>query len=326
MCLQRIVDTRNKPIEDREVRSIFNSPIGDGGNFIGAANLVMKYGIVPKQAMPETYQSENTKSIRTVLSMKLREYGLALRAAKSRKEAMALKAEQLSEIYRILVQCMGVPPTEFEWTMRNRNGKVISTEKYTPMSFYEKFIAEDLKSNYVVFLNNPTFEYGKVYQSKRGAHVYDGKKWEVLNLPMDRIKEMAIASIKDNTAMYLSCDVGKYRKSNGVLDLNNFDYESLFHTSFSMNKQQRILTRASGGTHAMTLIAVDLDENGKPRKWMVENSWGKTSGYEGKIIITDEWFDEYVFNLAIERKYIPKDILDMLKQKPKKFPNKLKTK
>ncbi|MBR4970027.1 MAG: C1 family peptidase [Alistipes sp.] len=326
MCLQRIVDTRNKPIEDREVRSIFSSPIADGGNFIGAANLVMKYGIVPKQAMPETYQSENTKSIRTVLSMKLREYGLALRAAKSRKEAMALKAEQLSEIYRILVQCMGVPPTEFEWTMRNRNGKVISTEKYTPMSFYEKFIAEDLKSNYVVFLNNPTFEYGKVYQSKRGAHVYDGKKWEVLNLPMDRIKEMAIASIKDNTAMYLSCDVGKFHsRSKGVLDLNNFDYESLFHTSFSMNKQQRILTRASGGTHAMTLIAVDLDENGKPRKWMVENSWGKTSGYEGKIIITDEWFDEYVFNLAIERKYIPKDILDMLKQKPKKFPNKLKT-
>ncbi len=162
--LQKIIDTRNLPVNDGKVQRLFGSPIGDGGNFKGVANLVTKYGVVPKEVMPETYQSEHTKAYRSVLTQKLRIFGLELRAAKSRKEAMALKEKQLVEVYRILAECMGVPPTEFEWTMRNRKGKVISTKKYTPKSFYEEYIAEDLKGNYVVFMNNPVYEYGKLYK------------------------------------------------------------------------------------------------------------------------------------------------------------------
>lgn len=317
--LQKIIDTRNLPVNDGKVQRLFGSPIGDGGNFKGVANLVMKYGVVPKEVMAETYQSEHTKAYRSVLTQKLRMFGLELRAAKSRKEAMELKEKQLTEVYRILTECMGVPPTEFEWTMRNRKGKVLSTEKYTPKSFYEKYIAEDLKGNYVIFMNNPIYEYGKLYKGKGGSHVYDGESWEFLNLPMERIKEMAIASIKDNTAMYLSCGVGYFKKG-GALDLNNYDYESLFRTSLTVNKYDGVVSRAIGSNHAMTLIAVDLDEKGKPRKWMVENSWGANNGFKGNLIMTDEWFDKYVFNVAIERQYIPEDILKMLKQKPTKLP------
>jgi bleomycin hydrolase len=132
---------------------------------------------------------------------------------------------------------------------------------------------------------------------------------------------MAIASIKDNTAMYFSCDVGKFlNRKQGTLDIANFDYESLFCTSFPMNKRERVMTYASGSSHAMTLIAVDLDAEGKPRKWMVENSWGSTSGYRGNLIMTDEWFNEYMFRLVVERKYVPQDVLDMLKQKPTMLP------
>ncbi len=317
--LQKIIDTRNLPVNDGKVRQLFGRPIGDGGNFKGVANLVMKYGVVPKEVMAETYQSEHTKAYRSVLTQKLRMFGLELRAAKSRKEAMELKEKQLTEVYRILTECMGIPPTEFEWTMRNRKGKVISTEKYTPKSFYEKYIAEDLKGNYVIFMNNPIYEYGKLYKGKGGSHVYDGESWEFLNLPMDRIKEMAIASIKDNTAMYLSCGVGYFKKG-GALDLNNYDYESLFRTSLTVNKYDGVVSRAIGSNHAMTLIAVDLDANGKPRKWLVENSWGPNNGFKGNLIMTDEWFDKYVFNVTIERQYIPEDILKMLKQKPTKLP------
>ncbi|MBQ5836080.1 MAG: C1 family peptidase [Alistipes sp.] len=317
LFLQAVIDTRSLAFDDRKVDWLFAHPIGDGGQFTGVSNLVMKYGAVPKEAMPETYQSNNTRNMRTILSLKLREYGLALRAAKSDKAASALKVEQLTEIYRILVECLGVPPTEFEWTHRNRKGEVISTERYTPKAFYDKYIGEDLEQNYVMIMNDPTREYGKVYEIEYDRHVYDGENWLYINLPIERVKEMAIASIKDNTAMYFSCDVGKFLdRKKGTLDLANFDYESLFNTSFPMDKRERVMTHASGSSHAMTLIAVDLDKEGKPRKWMVENSWGAKSGYKGNLIMTDEWFNEYMFRLVVERKYVPQDILDMLNQKP----------
>ena len=317
LFLQAIIDTRNLPLSDRKVDWLLHNPISDGGQFTGVSNLIMKYGVVPKEVMPETFQSNNTRNMRTILSLKLREYALALRNAKSEKAASALKVQQLTEIYRILVECLGVPPTEFEWTHRNRSGEVVSTEKYTPQSFYKKYIGEELEENYIMVMNDPSREYGKVYEIEYDRHVYDGHNWLYINLPIERIKEMAIASIKDNTAMYFSCDVGKFfDRTKGTLDLANYDYESLFRTSFPMNKRERIQTYASGSSHAMTLIAVDINKEGKPCKWMVENSWGAKSGYKGNLIMTDEWFNEYMFRLVVERKYVPQDVLDMLKQKP----------
>ncbi len=321
LFLQAIIDTRALPFDDRKVDWLLRHPIGDGGQFTGVSNLIMKYGIVPKEAMPETFQSNNTRHMRTILSLKLREYALALRAAKSDKAASALKVEQLTEIYRILVECLGVPPTEFEWTMRNRKGEVVSTAKYTPKSFYDKFIGEDLEGNYIMVMNDPSREYGKVYEIEYDRHVYNGDNWLYINLPIERIREMAIASIKDNTAMYFSCDVGKYfDRKKGTLDLKNYDYESLFRTSFPMSKSQRIQTYASSSSHAMTLIGVDIDDEGKARKWLIENSWGVKPGDKGKLIMTDNWFSEYMFRLVVERKYVPQDILDMLNQKPIMLP------
>ena len=155
------------------------------------------------------------------------------------------------------------------------------------------------------------------------CHVYDGKNWLYVNLPVERIKEMAIASIRDNTAMYFSCDVGKFfSRSKGTLDLANFDYESLTGVKFGMNKRERVQTHASGSSHAMTLIAVDVDKTtGAPKKWMVENSWGASAGYKGCLIMTDEWFNEYMFRLVVAKKYVPQDILEMLNQTPVKLPS-----
>ena len=189
------------------------------------------------------------------------------------------------------------------------------------MSFYQEYLGEDLEGNYVMVMNDPTREYGKVYEIQYDRHVYDGENWVYLNLPIERVKEMAIASIKDNTALYFSCDVNKYINSSlGTLDLANIDYESLFDTEFPMNKRERVQTFASGSSHAMTLIAVDLDENEQPKKWMVENSWGASSGYRGNLIMTDEWFEEYMFRLVVEKKYVPADLMKMLDQKPIMLP------
>ena len=321
LFLQAIIDTKNEAIDSRQVEWLLKNPIGDGGQFTGVSNLIMKYGVVPKSAMPETFQSNNTDEMRTIIKLKLREFALALRAEKSEKSAMALKTKMLTEIYRILAECVGVPPTEFEWTRYDKDGNPVSTKTYTPKSFYNEYIGADLENNYIMVMNDPTREYYKVYEINLDRHVYDGENWVYLNLPIEKIKEMAIASIKDNTAMYFSCDVRKFwNKDKGTLDLNNTDYASLFRTSFPMTKKERIQTFASGSTHAMTLIAVDLDEQGTPKKWMVENSWGEKSGYKGNLIMTDEWFNEYMFRLVVEKKYVPADVMELLNQTPIMLP------
>ena len=316
LFLQGVIDTRDLPFDDRKVDWLFSNPLSDGGQFTGVSNLIVKYGVVPSEAMPENYQSNNTSNMGNLLKLKLREDGLALRAAAAEgcKDAKLrqMKVAQLSEIYRMLALCLGEPVKEFEW-----KGKT-----YTPKSFYDEFIGEDLENNYVMIMNDPCREYGKVYEIDYDRHVYDGHNWLYINLPVERIKEMAIASIKDNTAMYFSCDVGKFLdRKKGVLDIANFDYESLMGVSFGMDKKQRVQTHASGSSHAMTLIAVDVcEETGKPVKWMVENSWGPASGYQGCLIMTDEWFNEYMFRLVVEKKYVPADVLKMLEQTPVQLP------
>ena len=269
--------------------------------------------------MPETYSSENTSQIARLVGLKLREFGLQLRdeAAKGVKVSAleAKKTEMLSTVYRMLALAFGEPVERFTWTM---NGE---TKEYTPQSFYQEYLGNDLTNNYVMLMNDPSREYYKCYEIDFDRHVYDGKNWTYVNLPVEDIKAMAIESIKDSTMMYFSCDVAKFLDSKrGTLDLKNFDYESLMGTTFGMNKKQRVQTFASGSSHAMTLMAVDLDKDGKPKKWMVENSWGAEAGYKGHLIMTDEWFDEYMFRLVVEKKYVPEKVLNILKQKPIRLP------
>ena len=325
LFLQAVIDTYKKDFSDKEVEWLFKNPLSDGGQFTGVANLVAKYGVIPADAMPETYNANNTNSISNLMTLKLREDGLILREMAAKKgikatDLTAKKTEMLGEIYRMLALAYGVPPTTFTWTHRNAKGEVVSTEEYTPMSFYEKFAKQDF-SNYYMVMNDPTRPYYKVYEIQYDRHVYDGDNWKYLNLPMDKIAPMCIASIKDSTMMYFSCDVGKFLdREKGYMDPANYDYESLLGVSFNMNKEQRVRTFASGSRHAMTLCAVDLDENGQPKKWMVENSWGPNYGHNGFLIMSNEWFNEYMFRVVLEEKYIPADIKAILNQEPIMLP------
>ena len=323
LFLQAVIDTKHLPMDDRKVEWLFKNPLNDGGQFTGVSNLVMKYGVVPAEVMPENYQSNNTAQVGNLIKLKLREYGLVLRAQKDRRAPVALKTEMLKEIYSMLVRAYGVPPTEFEWTRHDKDGNPIETKTYTPRSFYQEYFGGiDLEKDFVMVMNDPSREYYKVYEIEYDRHVYDGDNWVYLNLPIEEVEKLAIASIKDNTAMYFSCDVGKYLLSKkGTLDIANFDYESLMGVEFPMNKEERIRTFASGSSHAMTLIAVDLDEEGNAKKWMVENSWGPSSGWKGNLIMTDEWFEEYMFRVVVDKKYIPAEILKLLEQKPIMLPS-----
>ena len=324
LFLQAIIDTRKQPMDDRTVNWLFTNPLSDGGTFTGVADLVAKYGIVPKGVMPETYASNNTSQFTTFLKRKLREDALILRAnAKmSEKQLQELKEKQLSKIYKMLCLGLGQPVKEFTWAPKDNKGKNIGTPKtYTPQSFYQEFIGLDLQNDYIMLMNDPSREYWKTYEIEYDRHTYDGHNWKYVNVPMDDIKQAAVASIKDSTMMYFSCDVSKYLdRKRGIADLSNYNFDEIFGVTFGMDKAQRVKTYDSGSTHAMTLMAVDIDDEGNTKKWMVENSWGASHGHNGHIIMTDEWFDNYMFRLVIDKKYASEQIIKANQQKPIMLP------
>ena len=322
LMLQNVIDNASKPLDNPRMQFFFKNPISDGGTFCGVSDLVEKYGVVPMEVMPETYSAENTSRMAKIVSSKLREYGLELRKMvadkKSKTAIKARKKEMLGSIYRILVLSLGEPVKTFTFAFKDKNGKQIGKAKtYTPQEFYKETVGGPLNGTFIMVMNDPRRPYYKTYEIEYDRHTYDGHNWKYVNLPMEDIAKMAIASLKDSTKMYTSYDVGKQLdRKRGYLDLDNYDYATLFGTTFPMNKAERIATFDSGSTHAMTLTAVDLDENGQPKKWKVENSWGATYGQNGCLIMSNPWFNEYTFRLVVDNKYVPENIMKVAQQKP----------
>ena len=321
LFLENIIATADRAMDDRDVTFYFQSPVGDGGVWNLFYNIAEKYGVVPKSVMPETAHSNNTSQMVRIINERLRAGGYNLResiaAGKKEKAIQNDKIVILKDIYRILALCLGEPPTEFAWRYKDKDGN-IKTLKTTPLEFYKSIVEEDYNpSHYIMVMNDPTREYYKIYEIQNYRNTIEGVNWVYLNLPNEEIKASALASIKNDEAMYVSCDVGKQSDyKSGILDVNNYDYESLLGVSLQMDKKARILTRQSGSSHAMTLIGCDTDENDVPTKWEFENSWGAGSGNGGYLTFTDEWFDEYLFRIVLHRNYLSEKAIQALDSEP----------
>lgn len=320
LMLQGCVDTGNKDFNDPEVDFLFSNPMSDGGTFCGVIDLVDKYGLVPMSIVPETFSAENTSRMRALVSSKLREYGLKLRKmvadGKSAADIKAEKTNQLKTIYHMLCMAYGTPVKEFTYAHVDKDGKPVGEAKtYTPLSFAAECGAKKLDGKYIMVMNDPRNPYNKVYEIQYDRHTYDGHNWRYLNLPMEEIEKLALASLKAGEKMYSSYDVGKFLdRKRGYASLQNFDYASLFQTEFPMTKAERIMTHDSGSTHAMTLTAANQDKDGNFTAWKVENSWGMDHGQKGCLVMTAEWFREYMFRLCVDKKYASKDILKLYDQ------------
>lgn len=324
LFFEGIIETCDKADNDRKVEWLLKNSIGDGGQWTGVVDIVEKYGVVPKEVMPETNSSDNTSMMSRLIKRKLKEFALELRAmsakGKNENDLRLRKDEMLSVVYKMLVISLGEPPTEFEWRYKDKDGKLSKLKKYTPISFYNEAIGLNLK-DYVMLMNDPSREYFKLYEIEYDRHTNNGGNWKYINLPANEIKEFGKKSIMDNEAMYFSCDVGKQLNStSGWLDINNYDYGTLYNESFGMDKTQRIKTFDSGSSHGMTLIGVDIDKDGKINKWLLENSWGEKKGHKGHLIMTDKWFDEYMFRLVVNKKYISEKVLKILEEEPIMLP------
>ncbi len=310
LFLENMIECADRDIDDREVVQYFRSPVDDGGVWNHFYNVSKKYGVVPADVMPETVHSNGTSSMLAVIKERLRKGGMDIRNAADNKAKKAdiqeIKTSTLKDIYRILALCLGEPPVKFDWSYTDCDGNNKVIKDYTPLQFFAEIVPENYTpDNYIMVMNDPTRPYYKVYDIKNYRNTEEGTNWVYLNLPNKDIKAAALKSIKAGESMYISCDVGKELNSNkGVMAMGMYDMQSLLGIDLSMDKRSRILSRQSGSSHAMTLMACDTDENDNPTKWQVENSWGASAGHNGYLTFTDEWFDNYIFRVVVKSSYL----------------------
>lgn len=314
--LESVIKTAEEPLDGRLVNFLLQNPMQDGGQWDMFAALVDKYGCVPKYVMPETYHSSATADMVRLLTVKLREDALILRAESGDRQA--LKEKMLGEIYRMLSICLGTPPEKFDFEYRDKDKNFHRDAGLTPRAFYEKYVGQSM-DDYVSIINAPTKDkpYGKTYTVDYLGNVAGGRAVKYLNLPNEALKALAIAQLKDGAPVWFGCDVGKMQmRKRGIMGMRAFDYEKLLNVSFGMDKAQRLDTGESMLTHAMVFLGVNLDESGKPNRWKVENSWSDERGQEGYYIMTDEWFDQYNYQVVVHKKYLSAEQLAAYGQEP----------
>ena len=307
--LENILETLDEPTNGRLVSFLLQSPIGDGGQWDMIVNLVNKYGVVPKAAYPESTASSASREMDGCITEKLREYACILRrmhkAGAGLEERRARKDEMLSEVYRILCICLGKPPKTFDFAYRDKDNNYHCDRGLTPQAFYAKYVGWDL-DDYVGLINAPTEDkpYGRSYTVRFLGNVKEGKIVRYLNLEIGELKKAAIAQMQDGHPVWFGCDVGKSSDRSGIMDLETYKLEDLLDTRFTMTKAERLDYGQSLMTHAMVFQGVNLDENGQPDRWRVENSWGPDAGEKGYYVMSDRWFDEYMYQVVVHKKYL----------------------
>ncbi|KAI9833749.1 MAG: hypothetical protein M1819_003482 [Sarea resinae] len=326
--LEQVLDTVDEELDGRLMQALLASPVGDGGQWDMAANLVEKYGLVPQALYPDSYNAKNSSAMGTLITTKLREDALVLRrlasgSAEAKSSLSATKEKMMREVHLILTLMLGPPPNpaeKFTWEFSDKDDKF---QKVTtsPIKF-----AADLSNKDSIracggtdvhrlfsLVNDPRNSYGELLSVSRLGNVVDGRPVTYVNVDMPTIKSAAIAMIKRGLPVFFGSDVGKYENSSlGIMDTSLLDYELGFNIRLGMRKAERLMTGESAMTHAMVLTAVHVDDDGKPVRWRVENSWGTGAGSKGYFVMSDAWMDQFVYQVVVDPAFVSKEVRDVL--------------
>lgn len=307
MFYNRILDSADMPLDSRQVKSDLDFAGADGGQFQMAAALVEKYGVVPSYAMPETFNTNDTTGFATALGDKLKKDALFLRKLKQEGKDDEIKKTRekfLSEVYQMTAIAVGEPPKKFDLEYRDDDKKYHLEKDLTPLEFLHKYLGDVDFDDYVVLTNAPDHEYGKLYGLPAEDNVSGSLRIKLLNVPMEYLTAASIAQLKDGEAVWFGNDVLRQMdRKTGYLDTNLYKLDDLFGVDLKMSKADRLKTGVGEVSHAMTLVGVDED-NGEVRQWKVENSWGDKSGSKGFYVMNNEWFNDYVYEVVVHKKYL----------------------
>ena len=319
--LESIIETLDEKSDSRLISWILNSPIQDGGQWDMFVNLMEKYGIVPQSVMPESFHSSNSRSMNQLITRQLRKFASILRQKNedgvSISDLRIIKIDMMESVYNMLCMFIGKPPEKFDWQVRDKKNKFLRYENLTPVDFYKKNVGIKLADK-VCLIHCPMSDkkMNELYTINYLGNVVEGQIIKYLNVDIDEMKKYSIKSLKNNEAVWFGCDVGKmFHRDVGVMDVDLYNYELNFGVDSDMDKATRLEYGDSQMTHAMLFTGVDLKEN-KSTKWRVENSWGPKGGCKGYYLMTDKWFNEYNYEVVIDKKYLPEKLKKLFDKKP----------
>ena len=306
---------------DPVLRWLLETAVGDGGQWDMLVSLIKKYGICPKTAMPETYQSSHTRTMNGIINQRLRRFAAQIKARRAAGEEDRIagdKQEALKELYGLLCTCFGVPPQKFTFEYEDKDGAYHAYRDVAPLDFYHRYLEDDL-DDYIGIINGPTDDkpFYRMYTVKYLGNVVDGNPVSFLNLPIEDFKELILRQLKDGRIVWFGCDCSKDGdRESGLWDDAQYAYEDTFDVKLDMTKAEILDTRQSAMNHAMVFTGVNLVD-GKPTRWKIENSWGDKNANEGYYICTDSWFDRYVFEAVVHKDYLSDELKEVIKQEPK---------
>ena len=319
--LENILSTLDEKSDSRLLTWLVSSPIQDGGQWDMFVNLMEKYGIVPQSVMPESFHTSSSRSMNQLITRQLRKFASILRIENkngaSLKDLRKLKLDMMSSIYNMLCMFIGKPPEKFDWQVRDKKNKFLRFENLTPLDFYKKNVSMNLTDK-VCLIHCPmdNKKMNELYTIRYLGNVIEGQIIKYLNIGINDMKKYSIKSLKNNEAVWFGCDVGKmFHRDVGVMDIDLYNYELTFGINSDMDKSTRLEYGDSQMTHAMLFTGVDI-KSSKPVKWRVENSWGPKGGCKGYYLMTDKWFDQYNYEVVIDKKYLPEKIKKMFNKKP----------
>lgn len=319
---ENILATAAEPVTSRKVAFLLQTPQQDGGQWDMIVSIFQKYGVVPKAVMPESSNSSNSRDLNNYLNKKLRKDAVALRklvaAGQSDTEIQTAKEGMMQEVYNFLATSLGTPPETFDFEYRDEEKNYHIDRDLTPQSFYDKYVGVDL-NEYVSIINAPTADkpYDKSYTVEMLGNVVGGKEVKYLNVDMPTFKKLAIAQLEQGESVWFGCDVGQSStRDSGIMALDAYDMNDLFDVDFTMTKAERLDFGESLMTHAMVLTGVDIID-GESTKWKVENSWGEKVGTDGFFVMSDEWMDEYTYQIVVRKEFLSPEQLAAFEAEPK---------
>ena len=319
--LENILTTLDYSSDSRLISWLVASPIQDGGQWDMFVNLMEKYGIVPQSVMPESLHTSSSRSMNQLITRQLRKFASILREKNAKgatlNELRTMKLSMMESIYNMLCMFIGKPPEVFDWQIRDKKNKFLRFRNVSPINFYKDNVGIKLKDK-VCLIHCPmdTKKNNELYTIKYLGNVIEGQIIKYLNININDMKKYAIKSLKNDEAVWFGCDVGKmFHRDVGVMDTELYNYELTFGINSNMNKSTRLEYGDSQMTHAMLFTGVDIKDK-KPVKWRVENSWGTKGGCKGYYLMTDQWFDEYNYEVVIDKKYLPEKIKKLFNKKP----------
>ena len=321
--LEAIIETADRPVDDRTIHFLLSDPIGDGGQWNMAMNLIRKHGLVPKSAYPESNTSSATRWMNTELKNILRSSACEIRAilegGGTEDEAREHKEKRIADIWKMLCIHLGTPPKTFDWQWRDKDDKFHRKGRMTPQQFAAEYVDIEWE-DYVCIVNDPRNEYYRTYTVDFLQNVAGGPPVVYLNVPSKEMKAVTRRLLEDGMPVWMGCDVGKEMdRKKGLWDADLFDVEGLYGVEYGMDKADRLRHNQTMMTHAMLFTGVDV-VNGRVRRWRVENSWGADTGQKGYYTMNDSWYDQYMFEIAAPTSYLNEKMVAGLETEPVVLP------